>query len=208
MLNKFKASKIYWLLILSFSALIIALGSLTIAINNNQVSQSNQINQELAIAKSSSTCILPNQKGQYNVYLRQKPDLDLQMDTKLALDIWQHKTGIKFNLVNNPKNAQITIIRKRGEIGDQSIYLKLGETKIVTTGRYAKSGKIVLSQRAMNECETSETKVLLHEIGHALGLRHRHTKNDIMQPVVDNHNKISHFDAIKAQRIHQIFTKQ
>ncbi len=106
-----------------------------------------------------------------------------------AMNRWESTSIVSFSLVDNPSNADISIewvpVLKDGSSDT------LGNTDV----KFSNISKFNVIQKADIQLLTKSdflqlggtdmTNLALHEIGHAIGLKHTNEENDIMNPVLD-----------------------
>ncbi len=116
---------------------------------------------------------------------------------KRAFMEWQNKTQavVSFTFVDKPNDAEIVVlfendISKAAETGDA-----LGVTSLsVVNNKYIKSAEMRIKTTTANGAVQSPTQiytVVLHEVGHALGIKgHSSNKFDVMYPSDDNYRNV------------------
>ena len=93
------------------------------------------------------------------------------------------------NKLNNPEAITIYLMDKTSSEGYNGI------TKLFydQNGKIKKVFMIIYNVNELNKIQLES--IIRHELGHALGLGHTNSKNDLMQPIIDiNYNAISLLD--------------
>ena len=129
---------------------------------------------------------------------------------KKAFTEWQTKTQglVRFYFVENPKNAQIKV-SFADDISQTASGDALGITNLaIVGGKYINSAEMnikVTTKSGAKQSPAQVYSVVLHEVGHALGIRgHSHNRYDVMYPSDDNYrNVLSNRDINTVKQIYK-----
>jgi len=118
----------------------------------------------------------------YSIYVEKTPNLYADMTSQVydALKYWENIANVKFELVNAPSADTISIQwekeLKNGfdgyVIGQTDVSIALGSSNCDDVWRAYSSDSI--------------TNILIHELGHTLGLEHAISKSNIMYPMIED----------------------
>ena len=117
---------------------------------------------------------------EYRVFVNKVPNSirDTSSEVNKALQYWIETANIQFKLVNEPKIDTITIEWKHELPNEYDGYV-LGETNA-----FIALGNSNCDGEWRPYSSESITNILIHEIGHTLGLEHATEKSNIMYPII------------------------
>ena len=155
--------------------------------------------------KYQNNAVAPNVDQKYWVYVANKKTL--LKPTKTALKMWHKKTNLSFHLTNSSEKAQIRIKTanlKPHYLGtEQTVLYKYSNEPCL----HPVYGNIKIDRNHIQYYHTNCAKVVAHEIGHALGLRHNKDTYSIMNAYAnhDKITKITSYDAKIAKKLHNTY---
>lgn len=151
--------------------------------NNHISSMHYEYLQNKGLDKNSPFVIEPAKDGSYTVVANSK-DVMFNAKVAIAAEAWQRRTGIVFKIADEtPKNKQgvIQVKNVKHYLDKDRKNITLGTTR-ADLG-VVKTGTIKISQEANNNCGTDTYSIIIHELGHAIGVSHNLKNNiDIMSP--------------------------
>ena len=162
-------------------------------------------NTILHSGKYQNNAVAPNVDQKYWVYVANKKTL--LKPTKTALKMWHKKTNLSFHLTNSSEKAQIRIKTanlKPHYLGTEQTFLYKYSNEPCFHPVY---GNIKIDMNHIQYYHTNRAKVVAHEIGHALGLRHNKDTYSIMNAYAshDKITKITSYDAKIAKKLHNTY---
>lgn len=139
-------------------------------------------------------------KRSFNVYIETNPKLYIM---KKAFGRWQSATNkfVKFDFTNNVQNADITC-----DFTEKLEGMAVGVTQNTYLGDKIIHSKISLANKTLyNRILTDDEyyRIMLHEIGHALGLPHSTKLNSIMRETTNEITNINFEDIKDLKQLYQ-----
>ncbi|MDX1596097.1 MAG: matrixin family metalloprotease, partial [Nitrosopumilaceae archaeon] len=130
-----------------------------------------------------------NNDKEYLIYIEPTPRWasDMTEEVNAALDFWKETAGVEFEIVQSPSFGTISIdwekeLRNGYDgyvVGETDVTIGLGSSECDGTWKPYNSESI--------------KDILIHELGHTVGLDHAVSKSNIMYPMIHN----AKFDGIK-----------
>lgn len=153
----------------------------------------------LAFTINSASAAIWNKRS-FNVYIVTNPKSYIM---KKAFGRWQSATNkfVQFNFVDNPQQADITCLYVEKLEG-----LAVGLNQNSTLGDKIVDSKVYLANKTLyNRILTDDEyyRIMLHEIGHALGLPHSKNLNSIMRESTNEITNINIDDIKELKKLYQ-----
>ena len=151
--------------------------------------------------------VMPNKHGNIYVYIANGNE-NFQGKARMAIYVWESKTGIPIEPTMNKSLAQIRIHLVHSlNPKDKGKIITMGETQLNQNQlTYMSDINISLTANALWGAP-DYTDVIEHELGHALGLDHNKRHHDIMNARIGEGYHLSNYDAEQAKRNYEIVMK-